>query len=93
MNLWLVLRPETVTFNSQSNIKNGLRASTGRMYLHRAALRRNCNVLTHAIVQRIEIEEDRAKAEDAAKLREDDYQLAYAIDILKGLSKLAPTDQ
>jgi len=37
-----------------------------------------------------QIEEDRAKAEDAAKLREDDYQLAYAIDILKGLSALGP---
>ncbi|MCD1626730.1 MAG: S41 family peptidase [Paracoccaceae bacterium] len=38
-----------------------------------------------------QIEEDRAKAELAAKLREDDYQLAYALDILKGLSALAPT--
>jgi carboxyl-terminal processing protease len=36
------------------------------------------------------IEADRAKAEAAAKLREEDYQLAYAIDILKGLSALAP---
>jgi carboxyl-terminal processing protease len=35
-----------------------------------------------------QIEEDRAKAEDAAKLREQDYQLAYAIDILKGLAAL-----
>ncbi|MGY3668931.1 S41 family peptidase [Marinovum sp. KMM 9989] len=35
-----------------------------------------------------QIEDDRAKAEAAAKLREDDYQLAYAIDILKGLSAL-----
>ncbi len=34
------------------------------------------------------IEEDRARAEEAAKLREEDYQLAYAIDILKGLSTL-----
>ena len=34
------------------------------------------------------IEEDRAKAEAAAKLREEDYQLAYAIDILKGLTVL-----
>ena len=33
-----------------------------------------------------QIEEDRAKAEAAAQLRETDYQLAYAIDILKGLS-------
>lgn len=31
-------------------------------------------------------EEERAKAEEAAKLRLEDYQLAYAIDILKGLS-------
>ncbi|MCR8825319.1 S41 family peptidase [Pseudosulfitobacter koreensis] len=37
-----------------------------------------------------QIEEDRAKAEQAAELREEDYQLAYAIDILKGLSALAP---
>ncbi|MEL7460287.1 MAG: S41 family peptidase [Pseudomonadota bacterium] len=36
------------------------------------------------------IEEDRAKAEAAAELREEDYQLAYAIDILKGLSALGP---
>lgn len=39
-----------------------------------------------------QIEEDRAKAEAAAKRREDDYQLAYAIDILKGLSALGPKD-
>ena len=39
------------------------------------------------------IEEDRLKAEEAAQLREDDYQLAYAIDILRGLSALAPGDQ
>jgi carboxyl-terminal processing protease len=39
-----------------------------------------------------QIEEDRAVAEAAAQLREDDYQLAYAIDILKGLSALAPAE-
>jgi carboxyl-terminal processing protease len=37
-----------------------------------------------------QIEADREKAETAAELREEDYQLAYAIDILKGLSALAP---
>lgn len=37
-----------------------------------------------------QIEEDRAKAEAAADLRNEDYQLAYAIDILKGLSALGP---
>ena len=35
-----------------------------------------------------QIEEDRDRAEASAELREDDYQLAYAIDILKGLSAL-----
>jgi carboxyl-terminal processing protease len=40
--------------------------------------------------ERRQIEADRDKAEAAAKLRVDDYQLAYAIDILKGLSALAP---
>ncbi|WP_170789846.1 S41 family peptidase [Ruegeria lacuscaerulensis] len=37
-----------------------------------------------------QIEEDRAKAEETAELREEDYQLAYAIDILKGLSAFRP---
>lgn len=40
-----------------------------------------------------QIEADRAKAEAAAVLREEDYQLAYAIDILKGLSALGPKDE
>ncbi len=35
-----------------------------------------------------QIEADRARAEEAAKLREEDYQLAYAIDILTGLSAM-----
>jgi len=37
-----------------------------------------------------QIEEDRAKAEATAELREEDYQLAYAIDILKGLTAFRP---
>ncbi|AXI44844.1 peptidase S41 [Sulfitobacter sp. SK012] len=39
-----------------------------------------------------QIEADRAKADTAAALREEDYQLAYAIDILTGLSALGPND-
>ena len=39
-----------------------------------------------------QIEADRAKAEAAAALREQDYQLAYAIDILKGLSAIEVRD-
>lgn len=39
-----------------------------------------------------QIEEDRAKARAAADLREEDYQLAYAIDILTGLSAIGPSE-
>ena len=37
-----------------------------------------------------QVEQERARAEAAAQLREQDYQLAYAIDILKGLNALGP---
>ncbi|NNL19023.1 MAG: S41 family peptidase, partial [Boseongicola sp.] len=40
--------------------------------------------------ERRQIEEDRAKAEASADIRNEDYQLAYAIDILKGISALGP---
>lgn len=36
------------------------------------------------------LEEEQARAEEAAKLRDEDYQLAYAVDILRGLSAIAP---
>jgi carboxyl-terminal processing protease len=45
--------------------------------------------LTEDEIRQIEV--DLARAETAAALREDDYQLAYAIDILKGLNALGPT--
>lgn len=38
--------------------------------------------------ERRQIDEDRAAAREAAKLRDEDYQLAYAIDLLRGLSAL-----
>ncbi|MEI4487930.1 S41 family peptidase [Frigidibacter sp. MR17.14] len=37
-------------------------------------------------------EEERAQAAAAAKLRQDDYQMAYAIDILKGLAAVQPVE-
>ena len=39
--------------------------------------------------ERRQIEEERTAAQDAVKLREEDSQLAYAIDLLKGLSALS----
>ncbi|MCF6444737.1 S41 family peptidase [Nereida sp. MMG025] len=50
----------------------------------------NNDSLTEDEIQ--QIEDDRARAEAAADLREEDYQLAYAIDILKGLNALGPQD-
>ncbi|MBD3801972.1 MAG: S41 family peptidase [Thioclava sp.] len=38
-------------------------------------------------------EDERAKAEEAAKRRLDDFQMSYAIDLIKGLSALAPEMQ
>lgn len=38
------------------------------------------------------IEEERAKAEETAKLRDEDYQLAYAVDIIKGLNTFVPPE-
>ncbi|MFY8146535.1 MAG: peptidase S41, partial [Rhodobacter sp.] len=38
-------------------------------------------------------EEEQKQAEEAAKLRDEDYQLVYAVDILKGLFTLAPAAQ
>ena len=37
-----------------------------------------------------QLEEERARTEEAAKLRDEDYQLAYAVDILRGLNAVAP---
>ena len=39
-----------------------------------------------------QIEEERRRAQEAAELREEDYQLAYAIDILTGLRAIGPSD-
>ncbi|SLN14252.1 putative CtpA-like serine protease [Aquimixticola soesokkakensis] len=43
--------------------------------------------------ERNQIIEEQAAAEEAAKLRDEDYQLAYAIDLLKGLSTISRTGE
>lgn len=37
--------------------------------------------------------EEQQHAEESAKLRDEDYQLAYAVDIIKGLTAIAPEEQ
>jgi len=61
-------------------------ASNSRFGRTEADLRGSLNNDSLTEDERSKIIEEQAAAEQAAKLREDDYQLAYAIDILKGLS-------
>jgi len=58
-----------------------------------ADLRDALNNDSYTEEERRQIEEERIKAEQAAKLRQEDAQLAYAVDLLKGLSALAPKDR
>ncbi|MDW4498286.1 S41 family peptidase [Sulfitobacter sp. D35] len=62
--------------------------STSRALRSEADLRGSLNNDSLSEDEIKQIEEDRAKAEAAAALREEDYQLAVAVDILKGLSVL-----
>ncbi|MBP1807222.1 S41 family peptidase [Rubellimicrobium aerolatum] len=59
--------------------------------IHEGDLRGALNNDSLSDEERSQIEEEQARAEAAAQLREEDYQLAYAIDILKGLSALGPS--
>lgn len=65
-------------------------AAAQRRQLNEADLRGALSNDSLTDEERSQIEEDRARAEAAAALRDEDYQLAYAIDILKGLSALGP---
>jgi carboxyl-terminal processing protease len=42
--------------------------------------------------ERTLLEEERARAEETAKLRDEDYQLAYAVDIIRGLAVTAKAE-
>ncbi|MEE9387218.1 MAG: S41 family peptidase [Paracoccaceae bacterium] len=61
---------------------------TGRRDRTEADLRGSLNNDSLTEDEIAQIEADRAAAKAAAKLRDNDFQLAYAIDILKGLSAL-----
>lgn len=58
-------------------------------YYSEADLRGSLNNDSLSEDERKQIEAERAEVEEVAKLRQRDYQLAYAIDILKGLSAIA----
>lgn len=66
---------------------------TSSLYRSEADLRGSLNndSLTDDEIRQIEEEREEAKA--AAELRENDHQLAYAVDLLTGLSALSTTDK
>jgi carboxyl-terminal processing protease len=72
------------------NEEEGDDAATARSNRSEADLRGSLNNDSLSEDEIKQIEADREKANAAAELREEDYQLAYAIDILKGLSALDP---
>jgi carboxyl-terminal processing protease len=65
-------------------------AATTRRQTSEADLRGNLSNDSMTEDERSLLEEERARTEEAAKLRDEDYQLAYAVDILRGLSAVAP---
>ncbi|WP_224824143.1 S41 family peptidase [Cognatishimia sp. MH4019] len=75
-------RPAEITEEEEENARSRSEADL------RGSL--NNDSLSEDEVQQIEA--DRARAEQAAELREEDYQLAYAIDILTGLNALGPVE-
>ncbi|MFZ5964176.1 S41 family peptidase [Thalassococcus sp. BH17M4-6] len=83
----IVVEQPRVTPNEEEDEEGTTRATRSEADLRG---RLNNDSLTEDEIR--QIEEDREKAEAAAALREEDYQLAYAIDILKGLSALGPND-
>lgn len=84
----LGISPDIVVEQPRRAVEEEARAETPQRGRSEADLRGSLNndSLTEDEIRQIEA--DRAKAEAAAKLRKDDYQMAYAIDILKGLSAL-----
>jgi len=65
-------------------------AAIARRQTSEADLRGNLSNDSMTEDERSLLEEERARTEEAAKLRDEDYQLAYAVDILRGLSAVAP---
>lgn len=88
----LGVSPDIIVSQPPTKPKTDEEETTARPLRSEADLRGSLNNDSLTEDQIKQIEADRDKAEKAAELREEDYQLAYAIDILKGLSALGPKD-
>ena len=88
----LGVSPDIIVAQPPSKPKDEEEEASTRRTRSEADLRGSLNNDSLTEDQIKQIEADRDKAEKAAELREEDYQLAYAIDILKGLSALGPKE-
>ena len=86
----LGISPDIIVEQARSNADDTDEDDAATPFRSEADLRGSLNndSLTEDEIEQIQADRDRAEA--AAQLREDDYQMAYAIDILKGLNALGP---
>ncbi len=83
----IVVQPPSKPADAEAEEEN-----TARRNRSEADLRGSLNNDDVSEDERKVIEAEREKALAVAKLREEDYQLAYALDVLKGLNALGPAN-
>jgi len=86
----LGVSPDIIVEQPRRAIKNEEPEDEVRKIRSEADLRGSLDNDSISEAERAQIDEERALAEESAKLREEDFQLSYAIDLLKGLSAIQP---
>ena len=86
----LGVSPDIIVEQPRRAIKNEEPGDEVRKIRSEADLRGSLDNDSISEAERAQIDEERALAEETAKLREEDFQLSYAIDLLKGLSAIQP---
>ena len=86
----LGVSPDIIVEQPRRAIKNEEPEDEVRKIRSEADLRGSLDNDSISEAERAQIDEERALAEETAKLREEDFQLSYAIDLLKGLSAIQP---
>ena len=86
----LGVSPDIIVEQPRRAIKNEEPEDEVRKIRSEADLRGSLDNDSISEAERAQIDQERAVAEETAKLREEDFQLSYAIDLLKGLSAIQP---
>jgi carboxyl-terminal processing protease len=86
----LGVSPDIIVEQPRRAIKGEEPEDEERKIRNEADLRGSLDNDSISKAERAQIDKERALAEETAKLREEDFQLSYAIDLLKGLSAIQP---